>query len=69
MANCEGKGNNPSYEVCAICESKKKEGMHLYNIFICSECEETLIHTETTDPLYKQHVEKLRKMNISETYS
>ena len=66
MANCENEKNN---EVCAICESNKPDGMHLYNIFICSECENTLIHTEATDPLYKQYVEKMRKMNISETYS
>ena len=68
MANYEHEENKPSYEVCAICEAKKKEGIHLYNIYICSECEEALIHTEATDPLYKRHVEKMRKMNISETY-
>ena len=66
MANWDNKRSN---EVCAICESTKLNGMHLHNIFICSECENTLIHTDTTDPLYEQHVERLRKINISETYS
>ena len=66
MANWDNKRSN---EVCAICESTKLNGMHLHNIFICSECENTLIHTEATDPLYEQHVERLKKINISEMYS
>ncbi len=69
MANCEREINNQHYEECAICELTKKEGMHLYNIFICSECEDVLIHTETNDPMYNEHIEKLRKMNISGIYS
>ncbi|OCA88484.1 sigma factor G inhibitor Gin [Pradoshia sp. D12] len=69
MANCERETNDHLNEECAICESTKKKGMHLYNIFICSECEDVLIHTETNDPLYNEHVEKLKKMNISSIYS
>ena len=69
MTNCEREENRQSFEACAICELTKKEGIHLYNIFLCTDCEETLIHTEANDPLYQQHIEKLRKMNISETYS
>ena len=69
MTNCERVKNGQSFEACAICEVKKKEGIHLYNIFLCMACEKALIHTEASDPLYHHHIEKLRKMNISETYS
>lgn len=69
MANCESEINNHSFEECAICECQKHEGLHLSNIFICSECEVALVHTETNDPIYRQHIEKLRKMNISGIYS
>lgn len=69
MANCESEINNSPNEECAICECRKQEGMHLYNIYICSECEVALVHTETNDPSYRKHIEKLRKMNISGTYS
>ena len=65
MANCERETTNNHYEECAICELMKKKGIHLYNIYICSECENILVHTETNDPMYNKHVEKLRKMNIS----
>ena len=69
MTNCDRKKSRQSFETCAICELSKKEGMQLYNIFLCAECEETLILTEANHPLYQLHIEKLRKMNISETYS
>ena len=60
---------NQLSEECAICELKKKEGIHLYNIFLCPECENILIQTEVNDPLYEQHMEKLRKMNLSGIYT
>lgn len=48
-------------KTCVICEEKKGKGIHLYTSFICSECENDLIKTETYDPKYKFYLDQLKK--------
>ncbi|CAM3964460.1 sigma factor G inhibitor Gin [Mesobacillus zeae] len=56
-------------ENCVVCGQEKVAGIHLYTSFICTECEKTMIHTETSDPNYKFFVHQLRKVTKPEIYS
>lgn len=52
-------------ERCGICEEKKEKGIHLYQLFICTECEHNMIHTEPREEKYKYYLKKLKKINQS----
>ncbi|MEH7108562.1 sigma factor G inhibitor Gin [Bacillus sp. JJ1764] len=56
-------------EACVICEDLKPKGIHLYNSFICIECERDLIQTDTTDPKYKYFLQQLKKITTPEIFS
>lgn len=56
-------------ESCVICEQLKPVGIHLYTSFICTECEKSMIDTDTSDPKYKYYVDKLRKVTKPEIFS
>ena len=56
-------------ESCVICEQMKPIGIHLYTSFICTECEQVMIHTDTSDPKYKYYIEQLRKITKPEIFS
>jgi hypothetical protein len=56
-------------ETCVICESQKSKGIHLYTSFICTDCENDLIHTDTNDPRYKYFLKQLRKITTPEIFS
>jgi len=59
----------PYGETCVICEQSKEKGIHLYTSFICTECEKSIISTDTSDPQYKFYLKKMRKINKPEIYS
>ncbi|MFC4803319.1 sigma factor G inhibitor Gin [Neobacillus sp. GCM10023253] len=56
-------------ETCVICENLKAKGIHLYTSFICTECENDLIQTDTSDPKYKHYLKQLRKITTPEIFS
>jgi hypothetical protein len=56
-------------ECCIVCSEEKRIGIHLYTSFICYECEREMVETETSDPLYKLFVQRLKKVNTPEIYS
>ena len=56
-------------ETCVICESLKPRGIHLYTSFICTDCENDLIHTDTNDPRYKYFLKQLKKITTPEIFS
>lgn len=56
-------------ETCVICEKLKNNGIHLYTSFICNECEQDLIHTDTDHPMYRYYLKQLKKVNTPETFS
>ncbi|MFD2444334.1 sigma factor G inhibitor Gin [Bacillus sp. CGMCC 1.16607] len=56
-------------EACVICEQMKLKGIHLYTSFICCECEQDLIHTDTDHPKYKFFLKQLKKVNTPEIFS
>ncbi|WP_075979805.1 sigma factor G inhibitor Gin [Bacillus massilinigeriensis] len=56
-------------ESCVICEQYKFKGIHLYTSFICRDCENDLIKTDTSDPKYKFYLKQLKKINTPEILS
>lgn len=54
---------------CIICDEEKETGIHLYNSFICSECERNIVHTEPREEKYRYYLEKLKNINQSTLYS
>ena len=56
-------------ETCVICENLKPKGIHRYTSFICTECENDLIQTETNDPKYKYFLKQLKKITNPEIFS
>ncbi|WP_018663613.1 sigma factor G inhibitor Gin [Heyndrickxia acidiproducens] len=56
-------------EVCIICEQAKQNGIHLYHAFICNECEDEMVHTETGDPRYLYFIRQLKAIKAPRMYS
>ncbi|WP_331000871.1 sigma factor G inhibitor Gin [Radiobacillus kanasensis] len=56
-------------ETCGICEQEKTKGIHLYTLFVCSECEQDMIQTEPNDEKYKYYLKKLKDINRPTLYS
>ncbi|PHE37646.1 sigma factor G inhibitor Gin, partial [Bacillus pseudomycoides] len=46
-------------EICIVCESKREEGIYVYNNLICHECEKDMVSTETDDPKYIHYLKQL----------
>jgi predicted nucleic acid-binding Zn ribbon protein len=45
---------------CIVCGEAKEEGISIWNQFICSECEQEMIHTEVEDKRYSYFINKLK---------
>ncbi|SHG70980.1 sigma factor G inhibitor Gin [Ornithinibacillus halophilus] len=56
-------------EQCGICEDRKEKGIHLYNMFICLDCEHNMIHTEPREEKYQYYLQKLKNINKPKLYS
>ena len=56
-------------EVCVVCDEHKRKGIHLYTAYICSDCEEDMVQTDTKDPKYKYYIDRLKKITTPEIYS
>jgi hypothetical protein len=56
-------------ETCVICEQIKKEGIHLYTTFICTDCEKDIIQTETDDPKYQFYLQQLKKLTAPQIFT
>lgn len=52
-------------EKCSVCEQKKEEGIHLTDIYICSNCEREIVNSDVNDEFYKYYLQKLRKLKKS----
>lgn len=56
-------------EACGVCNQHKSTGIHLYNLFICCQCEQEIIHTEPRDTEYQYYLDKLKHINQPTLYS
>ncbi|MFT8322603.1 MAG: sigma factor G inhibitor Gin [Bacillus sp. (in: firmicutes)] len=59
------KEQKPVGEKCLVCESYKSRGIHLYLSFICSDCEQAIVHTKTSDMNYSFYINRLKEIRIS----
>lgn len=48
---------------CIICEENKETGYFILQSFICVECENDIVHTDTSSPYYSFLVQQLKKLN------
>lgn len=54
---------------CGICEEEKDDGIRLYNLFICTECERNIIHTKPKEEKYRYYLKKLKNIHQQTIYS
>ncbi|MFA1819573.1 sigma factor G inhibitor Gin [Virgibacillus oceani] len=54
---------------CGICEEEKARGIHLYTMFICTDCEYNMIHTEPREEKYNYYLRKLKNATKPKLYS
>jgi hypothetical protein len=64
-----GEDHSLTGEFCVICNKQKEKGIHLYTSFICTECEQEMIHTNTNEPKYQYYIKKLRRVKKTQIYS
>ncbi|MFG6150797.1 sigma factor G inhibitor Gin [Halobacillus sp. B23F22_1] len=58
-----------STDCCSICSKQTDDGIYLLRIYICSSCENEMIHTSTEDPKYKFYIEQMNKAHRAIIYS
>ena len=51
---------NTMEHICVMCGHKEKEGIFLYDSFICDQCEDEMIHTEVEDEKYNFFIQQLK---------
>ncbi|WP_028543472.1 sigma factor G inhibitor Gin [Paenibacillus taiwanensis] len=47
---------------CIVCGQQKTEGMVIVNQFICSGCEQEMVHTDVKDDKYPFYVHQLKRL-------
>lgn len=48
---------------CIICEENKESGYFILQSFICVECENDILHTDSASPYYSFLLQQLKKIN------
>lgn len=65
-----GGGEQMSYsKICIVCDEQNKKGIHVFDHFICMDCHNDLIQTETSEEKYKFYVDRLKKIGENKIYS
>ncbi|AST08048.1 inhibitor of sigma-G, Gin family protein [Anoxybacillus flavithermus] len=65
-----GGGERMCYkETCIVCDEQNKKGIHVFHHFICMDCHNNLIQTETNDEKYKFYVDRLKRIGENKIYS
>jgi hypothetical protein len=49
-------------ETCKICSGASKLGVHLFDAFICDECEQVIVHLDVKHPLYPFLMSKMNEI-------
>ncbi|MRX72930.1 sigma factor G inhibitor Gin [Bacillus lacus] len=65
----ENENKSSAGEVCVVCDARKEDGIHLYTSFVCTECEQEMVQTQTFDPKYQFFIKKLKRVNTPPLYS
>jgi hypothetical protein len=54
-------------EKCIVCEMNKENGIHLWDQFLCVECEREIINTDPDDEQYQYYLRKLKSISLPKT--
>ncbi|WP_162297934.1 sigma factor G inhibitor Gin [Halalkalibacillus sediminis] len=57
---------NKSMKQCNICEDVTSEGFYLFLTFICSKCEQEMVHTSPEEEKYQYFIDRLKSNRIQE---
>ncbi|WP_066185767.1 MULTISPECIES: sigma factor G inhibitor Gin [Gracilibacillus] len=60
--------DHKTYHRCGVCEQRKNNGIFLYQMYLCHECEQEIISVRPDEDHYSYYVGKLRAINQS-TYT
>lgn len=47
---------------CIVCTKEKKEGIYIWDHFICRECEEEMVTTDVHEDKYPFFIKQMRKL-------
>ncbi|GAB2563808.1 sigma factor G inhibitor Gin [Gracilibacillus alcaliphilus] len=50
---------------CGVCDQRKSNGIFLYQMYLCQECEQEILAIHPHDDHYQFYVKKLRAINQS----
>ncbi|MDX8047510.1 sigma factor G inhibitor Gin [Gracilibacillus sp. S3-1-1] len=50
---------------CGVCDEQKREGIFVYQMFICQECEQKIVSTKPNDENYEYYIDKMKAINKS----
>ncbi|KXG45102.1 inhibitor of sigma-G Gin [Tepidibacillus decaturensis] len=48
-----------------MCGRRKKKGIKIHSGFICSHCEEEIVHTDVSDEKYPFFIQQMKKVWIN----
>lgn len=51
-------------KTCIICGQTKEAGIHIFSSFICTECEQEIVHTDVFDVKYYDFIRQMKKIII-----
>ncbi|MEW9672653.1 sigma factor G inhibitor Gin [Ammoniphilus sp. 3BR4] len=52
--------SNPKH--CIVCEETGKEGISIWEAFICQSCEQEMVQTDVMDAKYPFFIEKMKNI-------
>jgi hypothetical protein len=56
--------------ICIICDQSGKKGFHLCDhYFICLDCHDDIVQTNTDDAKYQFYLNRLKKLSENKIYS
>ncbi|RXT08981.1 sigma factor G inhibitor Gin [Ammoniphilus sp. CFH 90114] len=47
---------------CIVCGESNKEGIFIWEAFICQSCEQEMVHTDVMDAKYPFFIEKMKNI-------
>jgi len=60
---CESKSD---LSTCIVCSKQKEMGIHIWEQFICQDCEEEMVRTDVLDERYVFFIQQMRKIWLKE---
>lgn len=49
-------------ETCIICQQQKPQGIRIFGQFLCTECEQEIVHTDVEDARYAHYIDRMKQI-------